>query len=145
MPLSLIRRYGFSASHLYRRPEWSEEENRRRFGKCAIEPGHGHNYRLAIAISGEPDPQTGFIVDLLELDRLVATVVLEPLDHHHINAAIEEFGPGRSIPSSEALVRWIRDRLRLALPEGLSLSWVQLFEDDDLGAEWRDSIPSTTP
>lgn len=145
MPLSLIRRYRFSASHLYRRPEWSEEENRRRFGRCTIEPGHGHNYRLAIAVSGEPDPLTGFIVDLLELDRLVATAVLEPLDHRHINAAIEEFGPGRSIPSSEALVQWIRDRLCPVLPAGLSLSWVQLFEDDDLGAEWHETFAPPAP
>jgi len=136
MTLSLIRRYRFSASHLYRRPEWSDEENRARFGKCAIEPGHGHNYRLGIAVSGTTNPETGFILDLGELDKLVQTSVLDALDHRHINEAVEHFRSGGSIPSSEELVLWIRDRLRPALPEGVTLRWVQLFEDEDLGAEW---------
>ncbi len=136
MPVALIRRYRFSSSHLYRRPDWSDEENRARFGKCSIPPGHGHNYRLAISVAGEPDPATGFVIDLGELDALVTKAVLDPLDHRHINEAVEEFAPGRAIPSSERLALWIRDRLQPVLPERLSLRWLQLFEDDDLGAEW---------
>jgi hypothetical protein len=69
--LRLLRRYRFSASHLYRRPEWSEDENRRRFGKCANLPGHGHNYRLWLAVEGEPDATTGFVADLGWLDQTV--------------------------------------------------------------------------
>lgn len=136
MPIRLERRYRFSASHLYRRPEWSEEENRARFGKCANLPGHGHNYRLYVTVAGEPDPQTGFVVDLGALDTLVTETVIERLDHQHLNAAIPEFAEGGRIPSSESLVIWIRERLEPALPERVALVKLRLEEDEDLAAEW---------
>lgn len=136
MPIRLERRYRFSASHLYRRPEWSEEENRARFGKCANLPGHGHNYRLYVTVAGEPDPETGFVVDLGALDALVAETVVERLDHQHLNAAIPEFAEGGRIPSSESLVIWIRERIEPALPERVALVKLRLEEDEDLAAEW---------
>jgi 6-pyruvoyltetrahydropterin/6-carboxytetrahydropterin synthase len=136
MKIRLERRYRFSASHLYRRPEWSEEENRRRFGKCANLPGHGHNYRLFVTVEGDVDPRTGFIVDLGALDVLVAAHVIERLDHQHLNAALPEFADGAGIPSSENLVRWIHERLAGELPEGASLVRIRLEEDEDLAAEW---------
>ena len=132
----LVRAYRFAASHLYRRPEWSEEENRRRFGACATEPGHGHNYRLEIALEGEPDRETGFVADLPALDALVRRLVVEELDHRHINHAILEFAPGGRIPSCENLVLWIVSVLERELPGGARLEGVRLFESEDLGAEW---------
>ena len=136
MNVRLERRYRFSASHLYRRPEWTEEENRARFGKCANLPGHGHNYRLFVTVQGEVDEKTGFVVDLGALDALVSAQVIEPLDHQHLNAAIPEFAEGRSIPSSENLVRWIHGQLADALPQGARLEKLRLEEDEDLAAEW---------
>lgn len=139
--LRLQRRYRFSASHLYRRPEWSEEENRRRFGKCANLPGHGHNYRLWVTVEGTVDPATGFVVDLGALDALVAERVIEHLDHQHLNSALPEiFGEGQSIPSSENLVRWIHGQLDGHLPNGADLAGLRLEEDEDLGAEWQRSF-----
>lgn len=137
MSVRLERRYRFSASHLYRRPEWSEAENRARFGKCANLPGHGHNYRLVVAVRGEVDPVTGFVVDLGRLDALVTERVLDRLDHQHLNAAVAEFEEGGSIPSSENVVLWILEQLRDELPEGAELERLRLEEDDDLAAEWR--------
>ncbi|HYO14850.1 MAG TPA: 6-carboxytetrahydropterin synthase [Thermoanaerobaculia bacterium] len=137
MKISLERRYRFSASHLYRRPDWSEEENRARFGKCANLPGHGHNYRLFVIVRGEVDPVTGFIVDLGRLDTLVTERVGERLDHQHLNAALPEFAEGGAIPSSENLVLWIHGQLVDALPEGVELAGLRLEEDEDLAAEWR--------
>lgn len=136
MPVRLERRYRFSASHLYRRPEWSEEENRRRFGLCANLPGHGHNYRLWVRVGGEVDPATGFVADLGQLDDLVRREVLVHLDHRHLNEALPEFAAGAAIPTSENLVQWIADRLREALPAEVSLESVRLAEDEDLAAEW---------
>jgi 6-pyruvoyltetrahydropterin/6-carboxytetrahydropterin synthase len=133
MPIALERRYRFSASHLYRRPDWSEAENRARFGKCANLPGHGHNYRLYITVSGEVDPATGFIVDLGALDSVVQERVIERLDHQHLNVALPEFGEGGAIPSSENLVRWIASQLAEGLP---GLTRLRLEEDEDLAAEW---------
>lgn len=136
MPVVLERLYRFSSSHLYRRPTWSDEENSRRFGKCAIPPGHGHNYRLTVRVTGPVDPETGFVVDLPALDEAVRKFVLDPMDHRHLNEAIAEFAAGARIPSSENLVLWIRERLAAALPEGCRLVGLRLAEDDDLAASW---------
>ncbi len=137
MPIRLERRYRFSASHLYRRPEWSEAENRARFGKCATPPGHGHNYRLYLTVEGEPDPATGFVVDLEALDSLVRERVLDLLDHQHLNAALPEFAAGAAIPSSENLVGWVRRSLDGRLPGQARLVRVRVEEDEDLAAEWE--------
>lgn len=131
MKVRLERRFRFSASHLYRRPDWSEEENRARFGKCANLPGHGHNYRLFVTVDGGIDPQTGFIVDLGTLDSLVTAKVIDRLDHQHLNSALPEFGEGGKIPSSENLILWILDQL-----QGLHVVKLRLEEDEDLAAEW---------
>lgn len=131
MKVRLERRFRFSASHLYRRPDWSEEENRARFGKCANLPGHGHNYRLFVTVEGEVDPQTGFIIDLGALDGLVTAKVVDRLDHQHLNAALPELGEGGKIPSSENLILWI-----LAQLQDLPVVKLRLEEDEDLAAEW---------
>lgn len=134
MKVRLERRYRFSASHLYRRPEWSEEENRARFGRCTNP--HGHNYRLYVQVAGEPHPATGFIVDLADLDRLVTNQVLDRLDHQHLNA-LPEFAEGGLIPSSESLVAWIHRALAPALPPGVELVRLRVEEDEDLAAVWE--------
>jgi 6-pyruvoyltetrahydropterin/6-carboxytetrahydropterin synthase len=136
MKVRLERRYRFSASHLYRRPEWSEAENRARFGKCANLPGHGHNYRLFVTVRGEVDPATGFVVDLGALDSWVRAAILEPLDHQHLNFALPEFGEGGKIPSSENLLGWIRRELLAAMKGDAELVKLRLEEDEDLAAEW---------
>lgn len=141
----LERRYRFSASHLYRRPEWTEEENRRHFGKCANLPGHGHNYRLFVTVRGPLDPRTSFVIDLGALDSLVHGEVVDRLDHQHLNAILPEFAPGRLIPSSESLLQWIRGKLGEGLPQGVDLVRLRLEEDEDLAAEWHleDGVAST--
>lgn len=141
MRVRLERRYRFCASHLYRREEWSEEENRARFGACANLPGHGHNYRLYVTVAGSVDRSTGFMVDLPALDGLVHEEVIARLDHRHLNHAVAEFGPGKDIPTSENLVLWIHQRLSLglgALGGGgeVELLRLRLEEDEDLAAEW---------
>ncbi len=141
MKVSLERRFRFSSSHLYRRPEWTDAENSRAFGKCAIEPGHGHNYRLWVVVEGRPREQTGFIVDLPVLDRWVGEQVIEPLDHRHLNHALDEFSSGRAIPSTENLLLWIYRRLLKAPPDGVELVALRLEEDEDLAASWRRQRP----
>lgn len=143
--VTLERRFRFSASHLYRRPEWSQERNLQAFGKCAIEPGHGHNYRLWVEVAGRPDPQTGFVVDLPQLDRWVEEHVVEPLDHRHLNHALEVFAAGGSIPSTENLLLWILGRLRGSPLGGVELVALRLEEDEDLAASWRRELAGQGP
>lgn len=137
--LQLVRRYRFSASHRYHRPDWTEAENRRRFGKCANHPGHGHNYRLYVTVSGPVDPATGFLVDLGTLDGLVQAKVLDVVDHQHLNCTVPDFSDGGQIPTSENLVSWIAGRLAGELPAGIRLERLRLEEDEDLAVDWSAS------
>ncbi len=130
------RTYAFSSSHRYFRPEWTDEENRQLFGRCANAPAHGHNYRLTVEVSGAVDRSTGFSVDLPALDDLVRTAVVERLDHAHINDAVAEFAPGGEIPTTENLVVWIAAELASRLPETHRLEGVRLAEDDRLASRW---------
>lgn len=132
--LLLTRKVRFSAAHRYHRPEWSEARNRATFGPCANPHGHGHNYLLEVQVVGEPDPETGFCVDLGELDAVLRDEVMEPLDHRHLNHDIEEFAPGRLVPTTENVVLWIWERLQLRL--GDSLRRLRLHEDETFWVEY---------
>jgi 6-pyruvoyltetrahydropterin/6-carboxytetrahydropterin synthase len=144
MTTYLTRVTHFSAAHRYFRPEWSEERNREVFGPCANPHGHGHNYVLEVMVAGEPDPLTGFSVDLGELDRLLEVEVRGRLDHQHVNHAVPEFGPGGLIPSTENLVIWIWRQLvpklkgarlvRLRLREEAGL-WVDYYGEGERNTE----------
>ncbi len=136
MTIALERSYRFSAAHRYARPEWSEEENLARFGRCAWAPGHGHNYRLSLWIAGTPDELTGFVIDLQALDELIRIRVLDRLDHRHLNEAVPEFAPGGAIASSENVAHWIASQILPHLPSGVRLQRLRLAEDDDLAAVW---------
>jgi len=122
----LTRAYHFSASHRLYHPELSEEENRALFGKCSHPYGHGHDYRLEITVRGEPDPITGMIISLSDLDTLVQREVLDPLDHRFLNEEVAEFQ--QSIPTTEHLVRFIYQRLEPHLSGRARLYRVRLYE-----------------
>jgi 6-pyruvoyltetrahydropterin/6-carboxytetrahydropterin synthase len=136
MTTFLTRAVRFSAAHRYHRPEWSEERNRQVFGACANPHGHGHNYLAEVTYAGTPDPETGFCLDLGELDRLLDERVRRPLDHQHINHAIPEFAEGAAIPTTENLAIWIWRRLEGALPAA-RLVRVRLQEEEGLFVEYR--------
>jgi len=140
MRLHLERRYRFSASHLYWRSEWTEAENRAVFGKCSLQPGHGHNYRLYLTVTGDLDAATGFVVDLGALDSVVQQHVVDVVDHRHLNEALPQFREGGAIPTSENLVAWIVTVLKEALPPQTRLTRVRLEEDEDLAALWEEAM-----
>ena len=135
MPVSLTRTVGFRAIHRYWKPEWSAEQNRTRFGWTSDEPGHPHDYRCAVTVSGTPDPETGMIVDLPALDRLLAEQVVSRFDGKHINLDIPEFGYGRLLPTCEALARYLFERIGSGLPPGATLKRVSVAEDATLHAD----------
>jgi 6-pyruvoyltetrahydropterin/6-carboxytetrahydropterin synthase len=117
-PCVITRRAAFSASHLYRLPELSDEENRARFGPCSLSPGHGHNYELIVAMAGPLDAD-GMVLNLSEVKHAIRREVTDPLDFRFLNEAWPEFdlrrGEGR-LPTTEALALAIRDRLGPHLP-----------------------------
>ncbi len=132
----LTRAVEFPAGHRYWRPEWSEEENRARFGPCARAPGHGHTYRCEVTVEGPVDPETGMVIDLGRLDALLAERVTGRYDHAFLND-LPEFSDETRIPTTENLARAIWDRIAPALPDGRRLVRVRVAEDRDLWAEYR--------
>lgn len=141
----LTRSVRFAAAHRYHRPEWSDDENRRVFGACNNPHGHGHTYTLEATVRGEIDPRTGFSVDLGALDRVLDERVVRVLDHQHINHAIAEFGYGRLVPTSENIVAFLWPRIAEALPAGVQLHRLRLYEDPSLFVDYfGESAESTT-
>ncbi len=81
----LSRKEHFNAAHKLYNPAWSKEKNVEVFGPCANENWHGHNFELIVTVAGEPDPDTGFVVDLKKLSKLIRAEVIEKLDHKNLN------------------------------------------------------------
>jgi 6-pyruvoyltetrahydropterin/6-carboxytetrahydropterin synthase len=132
---TLLRVVHFRATHHYRRSDWSDEENQRAFG--ALTEPHGHDFRVEVTVGGSPDPVSGFVVDLPELDRILREEVVEPLDGAHLNDRVPEFREGRLQPSTEALARWLGERIARRLLPRAHLERIRVWESDDLGAEVR--------
>jgi len=107
--ISITRRYRFAASHRLHSPEFSEEENRRLYGKCDSPYGHGHNYVLEVTLTGPVDAETGMVVNLGELDPFVERNVVEAFDHKYLNEDVAEFLA--CVPTTENVCREIYRRL----------------------------------
>lgn len=132
---SLTRAVEFPAGHRYHRPEWDAARNEALFGPCSRAPGHGHNYRVEVTVRGEIDPETGMIVDLAVLDRLLREIVREPMDHAFLND-LPEFAAGM-IPTTENLARVVWERVSPALPSLCALTRVRVLEDRNLWADYQ--------
>jgi len=79
------RKEHFNAAHKLFNPNWSREKNEEVFGPCANENWHGHNFELIVTVKGEPDPETGFVVDLKKLSNLIKSEVIDKVDHKNLN------------------------------------------------------------
>ena len=135
----LTRKATFSASHYYRNESWTEEKNFAVFGLCANPNGHGHNYTLEVTVAGEPDPITGFVVDLKWLRDVIETNVLDAWDHRHLNLETAEFGSGGVIPTTEnlAIAAWRRLEAAVNAAGGATLTRVRIYETPEIFAEYR--------
>ncbi len=105
----ISRTIHFNAAHRLFRRDRSEEWNRATFGAAANPAGYGHNYALEVAVAGEPDPEDGMVVNLVELDRVLREEVDRPLDHRNLNEEIPEFRD--TVPTAENLALWIWRRV----------------------------------
>ena len=133
---SLTRRVTFSAAHRYRRPDWSDEKNLEVFGSCSRPSYHGHNYACEVTVTGEIDPETGFVVDLGALDAVLREEITDRFDHRNINADVPEFADGKLIPSGENLARFIFERVQGRLGGRASVTRVTVAEDHTLSATY---------
>jgi 6-pyruvoyltetrahydropterin/6-carboxytetrahydropterin synthase len=135
--VELTRRATFSASHFYWNDAWSAEKNEEVFGRCANRNGHGHNYTLEVTVAGEPDPVTGFVVDLKWLKDVMEQGVLSAFDHRHLNLEVPEFKT--TIPTTEniAIAAWKRLQPALPVSRGARLKRVRIYETPEIFAEYR--------
>jgi 6-pyruvoyltetrahydropterin/6-carboxytetrahydropterin synthase len=136
----LTRRATFSASHYYWNDAWSAEENQRVFGRCANRNGHGHNYTLEVTVAGEPDPVTGFVVDLKWLKDVIEDKIMTAWDHRHFNLEVPEFAA--TIPTSEniAIAAWSRLEPSVSTAGGARLAAVRVYETPEIFAEYRGEL-----
>lgn len=126
----MTRAIEFSASVRYAHPDLSEDEAQARFGRRAAQ--HGHNYRLEVTVAGEPDPETGMVMDLVVLKEILEREIMARFDHRDLNADTPYFD--KCVPTPENLARVIRQLLLEALPAGL-LDRVRLEPEEDFWVE----------
>jgi 6-pyruvoyltetrahydropterin/6-carboxytetrahydropterin synthase len=127
MNASFGRRYMLSASHRLHSDVLSAEENRAAYGKCNHPHGHGHNYVIELLVCGPVNPATGMVVDLVALDEVVRTKVLDRFDHTNLN--LDDLFVNR-VPTTENLCRVVFGLLRDELPAG-RLEYVRLEETEN--------------
>lgn len=127
MKLSVFRKEHFNAAHRLHNPSWSDEKNKSVFGKCNNPRFHGHNYELVVEVKGEVHPDTGYVIDMGDLSRLIKAEVLDDFDHRNLNEEVEEFKS--LIPTAENIAVVIWKRLRPVIEEKLELS-VTLYETE---------------
>ena len=130
----LTRAEHFNAAHKLYNPSWSKEKNDEVFGKCANDNWHGHNYELFVTVKGEPDPDTGFLVDAKKLSIIINQHVVEKLDHRNLNLDVD-FMQGKMC-SSENLVIEIWNQLRSHLPANVQLHCIKLYETPRIYVEY---------
>ncbi|MBI1807177.1 MAG: 6-carboxytetrahydropterin synthase [Ignavibacteria bacterium] len=130
----LTRKEHFCASHRLFNPKFSEKENLELYGKCAYPNGHGHNYELEVTVTGDPDRDTGMIMDLKKLADIVEAEITEKVDHRHLNFDVD-FLKG-VIPTAEnlAMIFW-----RILCPKITAgrLYSIKVYETPNNFAEYR--------
>lgn len=135
MPIVYVtRKVHFNAAHRLHNPERSDEWNREQFGPCNNPNWHGHNYELEVTVAGEPDPETGYVVDLGELKELLQQRVVDKIDHRNMNLEVD-FLEG-ILPSTENVVVAIWKQLEDHLPAG-RLHEITLWETPRNRATYR--------
>jgi len=126
MPQTLVtRRVHFNAAHRLHNEAFSVEWNRATYGVCNNPNYHGHNYELDVTVEGEIDPDTGFVVDLALLQRVIDTHVIAVLDHKNLNLDVPWFA--RHVPTAERIAQFCWEALAPHIPAG-RLSHLRLWE-----------------
>lgn len=128
----ITRREHFNAAHKISCSHWSDEKNKANFGKCANENWHGHNYDLWVTVKGNPNPDSGFIINSQILSKIIKEVVTDKIDHRNLNLDVDL---GGIQPSTENMAIWIWNQLKPHITEG-ELHCVKLQETENIYVEY---------
>ena len=129
----VTRRAHFSASHRLYNPNFSDERNNAIFDKCNNPNGHGHNYVVEVTVKGIPNPETGYVIDLKELARLLDREVIDKVDHKHLNLDVD-FLQG-IIPTAENLAVSFWNLLQPHITSG-ELHSMKVYESENNFVEY---------
>lgn len=125
MKVTVSRKAHFNAAHRLYRKDWSEEQNDAVFGLCNNPNFHGHNYEVIVSVTGEINPETGYVIDMKELKDIIYNEVEIPFDHKNLNLDVEEFKDLN--PTAENIVVVIWNKIRAKIDSNLDLE-VVLYE-----------------
>jgi 6-pyruvoyltetrahydropterin/6-carboxytetrahydropterin synthase len=133
--LHITRRETFNAAHRLYRADYDDVKNLEVFGKCSNPNWHGHNYTLLITVAGEVNPETGFVINLKELSKIIQRKIIEKIDHKNINLEVD-FMKGK-MASTEILTIAIWEQLEDEITQlGARLFSVKLYETENNFAEY---------
>ncbi len=127
MKVSVYRKAHFNAAHRLHVADWSDEKNKSVFGKCNMPNYHGHNYVMEVKLTGDIDPQTGYVMDLGILKSIMEAEVIERYDHRNLNLDVSDFK--NLNPTVENIAVTIFNRLREKIDEQLALG-LRLYETE---------------
>ncbi|MEW7280163.1 6-carboxytetrahydropterin synthase [Aquimarina sp. 2201CG1-2-11] len=122
---AIIRREHFNAAHRLHNPDWSDEKNKRVFGKCNNPNYHGHNYDLEVKVIGYIQPETGYVMDAKVLSDLIKNQITERFDHKNLNLDVAEFK--KVNPTAENIATVIYNILRVHIDQNLEIK-ITLYE-----------------
>jgi 6-pyruvoyltetrahydropterin/6-carboxytetrahydropterin synthase len=125
--VAVFRKEHFNAAHRLFNPSWDMAKNDAVFGKCNNPNFHGHNYELIVKVVGEPDPETGYVMDLKILSDLIRDEVLEHFDHRNLNLDTPFFKERN--PTAENICIVIYELLRARIDPKFDLQ-VRLYETE---------------
>ena len=125
--VAVYRKEHFNAAHRLNNPEWDKTTNQKIFGKCNNPHFHGHNYELIIKVTGEPDPLTGYVMDMKVLSDIVQENVIERFDHKNLNEDVTEFK--QLNPTAENIAIVIHTILREKIETKFDLQ-IRLYETE---------------
>lgn len=136
----ITRQVHFNAAHRLHNPAKSQRWNEEKYGPCTNPHWHGHNYVLEVTVRGEPDPESGYVLDLADLKKILHAAVVDRCDHRNLNTDVD-FLRG-IIPSTENLVIAFWAQIERHLTAG-RLHCVRLYETPRNFAEYYGSGPAT--
>lgn len=125
MRASVYRKAHFNAAHRIYNPAWTNEKNIEVFGACANPHYHGHNYEMEVKLTGEVNPETGYVYDLKDLKEIIKVHIEDRLDHKNLNVEVEEFK--NLIPTAEHICYVIYTLLRKQIDPNVEIQ-VRLYE-----------------
>ena len=127
MKVSVSRKEHFNAAHRLTNPAWSAEKNLAVFGKCSFPNYHGHNYEVIVTLTGNPDPETGYVYDMKLLSDIIKENITQRFDHKNLNLDVPYFKNVN--PTAENIVIVIWNILRPLLDQSLDLK-IKLYETE---------------